>query len=69
MKFGPIVAGRCKSKCGRVVIQKQVSQQTGRADEVCYAIHIDGRLRVTVDQFAYAKTRAAELAQQPAPPR
>lgn len=65
MKYNRIAAGHYRSADGRVEIKREISQQTYRADEVCWDIIIDGRpLAMSWDSLREAKEAAARRLQQ-----
>ena len=46
MKLKRVTAGEYISRDGRVVIRREVSRQTYRADEICWSLAIDGKMQV-----------------------
>ena len=55
-------SGLYKSRDGRVVIEKVVSKQTYRPDEICWQITIDGQTKpFCSDTYKDAKIEASRL--------
>jgi hypothetical protein len=69
MNLKRLAPGLYQSRDGRVVIRREVSQQTRRADEVCWSVTIDGRTLPRAEETKRDAVRAAErrLAASPQP--